>query len=375
MTVPAPAGSEEWVRRVLTAHWGDRWGARTLTPLTVGGAAPLTHTAGLWAVTDPRDPSRTVGAGGTGHVLKVQLNPEAVRDERFPPLKDRVVAHCRRRGVPALPAVPAADGSPAVRCGGLVCELVPRSAGTALRPGTATRDQAAALVRTGLDLRQALDALPPDVADDLARVHLPPLVDEEHWPTALDDAERRLLPKAEQGTDHWHRAAAENLRAVRESAPLLRRTHGAGTAPARPAVVHGDLHLQHFLFAPHGPARVLAVLDFDNLHTADRLLDLAWLADSVVHACGPGTEAARLALDGLVSDGQRRGLLRPGDTARLMPLLMAHALPVVVDIAKDILDRRILAPQWLGYFDLLSPARRLAVHHMLTDRPAHTAAR
>ncbi|WP_236243684.1 phosphotransferase [Streptomyces sp. CC228A] len=371
MTVPAPAGSEEWVRRVLTAHWGDRWGARTLSPLTVGGAAPLTHTAGLWAVTDPRRPSR--GAGAPGHVLKVQLNPEAVRDERFPRLKDRVTAHCRDRGVPALPAVPAADGSPAVRCGGLVCELVPRSAGTALRPGTATPEQAAAIVETGLDLRQALDALPQDLAGELAAVHLPPLVDEEHWPTALDDAVRRLLPEAERGTDHWHRAAARTLRAVRDSAPLLPRNTDSG-APARRAVVHGDLHLHHFLLAPHGPARVLAVLDFDNLHTGDRLLDLAWLADTAVHACGPGTEAARLALDGFVSAGRRRGLLRPGDTERLMPLLMAHSLPVLADIAKDILDRRILAPQWLGYFDLLSPARRLAVHRMLTDRPARTAA-
>ncbi|GAA4931189.1 phosphotransferase [Streptomyces coeruleoprunus] len=366
MTVTAPAGSEEWVRQVLTVQWGEEWGVRALRPLTVDGAVPLTHTAGLWNVTTPDG----------DHVLKVQLDAGAVRDERFYPLKDRIVTHCRLQGVPALPVVPAADGSPSVRHGGLAVELVPRSPGSAVAPGT--REQAAAIVRTGLDLRQALDELPPGTSGELATVHLPLLVEEEHWPTALDDAERRLLPKALRGTGPWHRAAAATLRELHATVPLLRRTFGDGdhgsagpTPEARRAVVHGDLHLHHFLLARQGPARVLAVLDFDNLHVGDRLLDLAWLADTAAYACGDDTDGARAVLARLLADGRRRGLLGPGDEALLMPLLMAHSLPVVVDIAKDILDRGILSPQWLGYFALLSPARRLAVHRLLTAPAPH----
>jgi Ser/Thr protein kinase RdoA (MazF antagonist) len=365
MTVVAPAGTEEWVRQVLTAHWGEAWSGSELRPLTVGGAAPLTHTAGLWRIAAP-----------TGHhVLKVQLNSEAARPASFYPLKDRVIGHCRRQGVPALPVVPAADGSPSVRHGNLVCEISPYCTGTGA--SGSSRAEAVAIVEAGLDLREALDTLPPDVAGELASVHLPLLVDEEHWPTALRDAERRLLPKAERGTDRWHRAAAGVLRALRAAAPLLRLTLGSGhgaavrAAATRPAVVHGDLHLHHFLLAEQGGPRVVALLDFDNLHVDDRLLDLAWVADTAVLACGDDADAARDVIAGFLDAGRRRGLLRPGDEELLMPVLMAHSLPVVVDIAKDILDRAILTPQWLAYFDLLSPGRRLAVHELLIGAASH----
>ncbi|MFE3769441.1 phosphotransferase family protein [Streptomyces sp. NPDC059122] len=355
MTVAAPAGTEGWIRHVLTVHWGARWGAGALAPLTVGGAEPLTHTAGLWHVTGPE----------ADHVLKVQLTAEAVRAERFAPLKERVLTHCRRQGVPVLPVVPTADGSPGARHDGVVCELSPRSDGTV---STGSRAHASAIVRTGLDLRQALDGLPPGTADELATIHLPRLVEEEDWSAALDDAERRLLPKAVAGHDRWHRAAAAVLHELASAAPLLRRdpVGGASGSAARPAVVHGDLHLQHFLLAPQAPARVVAVLDFDNLHVQDRLLDLAWLADTAVHACGDDLAGARRVVADFVAAGRRRGLLGPGDAERLMPLLLAHSLPVIVDIAKDILDRGILAAQWLDYFALLSPARRRTVHRLLT---------
>ncbi|MGK5641709.1 phosphotransferase family protein [Streptomyces sp. URMC 126] len=359
MSVTAPAGTEQWVRGALAAHWGEPWAGARLSPLTVGGAAPLTHTAGLWRVAAPGG-----GPGGPGghvdHVLKVRLNAEAVRPGPFYPLKDRVAAHCRRRGVPVPPAVPAADGRTAVEHDGVPCELTPHCPGVPARGG---RERAAAVVATGLDLREALDALPPDVAGELAPLRLPSLVEEEHPPTAFRDAVDRLLPKAERGTDPWHRAAAGVLRELRAAEPLLREAPDAG---ARPSVVHGDLHIHHFLLDPRGEPRVLAVLDFDNLHVGDRLLDLAWIADTAVLACGDDTRAARDVLAGLLRSGRRRGLLRPGDEHLLMPVLTAHSLPVIVDIAKDILDRGLPSPQWLAYFDLLSPARRLTAHRLLT---------
>lgn len=367
MTLAAPTGTAEWVRDALATHWGEAWGEAGLSPLTVGGEAPLTHAAGLWRV----------AAAGGDHVFKAQLNPEAARPARFHPLKERILAHCARRRVPVLPVVPAADGRSAVRHDGVQCEMSPLCPGAKASGG---RGQAAAIVATGLDLRAALDGLPTEVTDELAGVHLPLMVEEEHWPAALEDAERRLLPKAEgRGDDPWYRAAARVLRELSDSAPLLKST-GAGLsagAVSPPAVVHGDLHVHHFLLAEPGQAagqapapRVLAVLDFDNLHVGDRLLDLAWTADTAVHACGADTGAARDVLAAFLGSGRRRGLLRPGDEARLMPVLMAHSLPVIVDIAKDILDRGILTPQWLAYFELLSPARRLAVHRLLTGPAA-----
>ncbi|MEU8774276.1 phosphotransferase [Streptomyces sp. NPDC048606] len=389
MNDAAPAGTAQWVRHVLAVHWGGAWGDAVIGPLTVDGAAPLTHTAGLWRVTAPD------AAPGRDHVLKVQLHAEAVRPARFDALKDRVLAHCARLAVPVLPAVRAADGRPVVRHDGVPCELLPHAPGARASGGRASdgrasdgrasdgrasdgRAQAEAIAATGLDLREALDSLPRDVTAELADVHLPLLVDEEHWPTALRDALGRLLPAAERGAgdDPWRRAAARVLRELRDAEPLL---PGAPQAPTHPRVVHGDLHVHHFLLTPahppgatdDGPARVRAVLDFDNLQVADPLLDLAWTADTVALACGPDTAAAREVLAGLLRSAYRRGLMRPGDERLLMPLLLAHSLPVIVDIAKDILDRDVLEPQWLAYFELLSPARRLAVHALLTDPAPH----
>ncbi|NEA69005.1 phosphotransferase, partial [Streptomyces sp. SID12488] len=153
--------------------------------------------------------------------------------------------------------------------------------------------------------------------------------------------------------------------------PLLRATAGAlPVSPERRAVVHGDLHHHHFLLAddpagPAGRARVTAVLDFDNLHVGDRLLDLAWVAETAGRAGGaPG--AARDALGHFRTAARGAGLIDGTDLPLLMPVLIAHAVPVLVDIAKDILERDLLAPAWLSYFELLDTERRLRLHRLLT---------
>ncbi|MEU7580897.1 aminoglycoside phosphotransferase family protein [Streptomyces sp. NPDC041068] len=367
--LPAPGdalpGSAQWVRRVLAAGWGEPWAGLPVRPFSADGAAPLTHTAGLWHVDLP----------GNSHVLKVQLNPDAARQRRFYPLKERIAAHCRNLGVPVPEAVPALNGATSVWCQGLVCELNPRLDGSSAVWFTAA--QAQQVVRAGLDLRTALDQLPSPVARELARIPLPRLVEEEHWPTALKDAEERLLPLAEQGEDDWHRAAATALRETVAGGHLLRHTGvpAVGEPVARPAVVHSDLHYHHFLLTDDGPTgepRVRGVLDFDNVHLGDRLLDLAWLAEAAGRVADP--DRRRRSLAAFRGAATARGLLRPGEERLLMPLLMAHALPVIVDIAKDILERNILSPVWLGYFDLLSPARRLEIHHLLTAPDASAPA-
>ncbi|WP_437623800.1 phosphotransferase [Sorangium sp. So ce1151] len=354
-----PPGTEEWVRAVLGTCWGSRWTELPVSPLSVQDTKPLSHTAGLWRI----------GSAGAAHVLKVQLNRDAARTPAFYPLKERVVAHCRAHGVPVPEAVPAVDGSTSVWCDGLVCELLPLCPGIAVRRSTPA--QAAAVARAGLDLRDALDRLPGGVMAELAPIPLPRMVEEERWPAALADAEERLLPIAEPRDDAWSRAAASALSGVVRAGALMRQAEipVVGEPPDRPSVVHSDLHYHHFLLSASGaqPA-VLAILDFDNLHVGDRLLDLAWTAETIGRVAEPSARPG--CLSAFVEAARAWGLLGPGEERLLMPLLLAHSLPVIVDIAKDILIRGILSRFWLEYFELLSPIRRLHLHALLTASPA-----
>lgn len=379
-------GDAGWVREALARHWGPAWGAVPPRPLGgKGGPLPLTHTAGLWRVEHR----------GDIHLFKVQLEPAASRGPAFPKLKDRVMAHCAARGVPLARAVPTLSGAPAAWQDGHPCEVVPFVAGTAAAAPSPA--QADAVTGAGLALRAALDEVPTALAGQLAPVRLPRLVAEEDWRRALADAEARLLPMARRRTDRWGRAAARALSALVDAAPML---HAAALDPTpdRLAVVHGDLHHHHFLLddrsaapadgdpvtqagaratvpvgvsigsAPSGGPdrpRVSAVLDFDNLHVGDRLLDLAWIAETAGRVPG-GPSRTREALTRFREAARRAGLPVGDHLPLLMPVLVAHAAPVVVDIAKDILERDILSPAWLSYFELLDTARRTALHRLLT---------
>ncbi|MBB1242609.1 phosphotransferase [Streptomyces durbertensis] len=358
----AAAGGEPWVRRALAARWGGAWAEAGIRPLTAGGDAPLSHTAGLWLVTHDR----------REYVLKVGVTDEADREDAFHLVKADVLAHCRRSGVPVATPVPAADGAAPVRFEGRLCELTPRYRGRVGDLGD--RRWAQAAVRGGLSLRAALDRLPAATVEALRPMRPPALVAEEDWRAALADAERRLLPEAEARGDSWGRAVADALRPAVEAGGLLRDPLLGPDAPGgREGVVHGDLHAHHFVLEEAGGCRagpeapgLVAVLDFDNLQVADRLLDLAWLADCAGRVSDEAER--RLAVAGFLTRAHEAGLLAPGEERRLMPLLMTHSLPVIVDIAKDVLDRDLLDPLWLRYLDVLSPSRRLAVHTLLTGR-------
>ncbi|MGW7413568.1 phosphotransferase enzyme family protein [Streptomyces sp. NPDC054863] len=350
-------GDARWVGETLHRYWGPAWSGCTPLPLNgPDGAPPLSHTAGLWRISHR----------GAPHLFKVQLTTEAQRGSAFPPVKQRVLDHCAAYGIPVASAVPTAHGTVHVSRGGHDCEVLP------LLPGTATARptpaQAAAAVRTGLALRAALDAVPAPLAADLAPIPLPALVAEEDWRAALDEARTRLLPAAHRRTDHWGRAAERALTALLAAEPLLARYDEAlAPPPERRAVVHGDLHHHHFLLGDEGPRppRVSGVLDFDNLHVGDRLLDLAWLAELAGRADeGPSGGGASVAA--LRTEASRSGLLVDHQLPLLMPVLIARSVPIVVDIAKDILERDLLGPAWLGYFELLDTGRRLRVHRLLT---------
>jgi Ser/Thr protein kinase RdoA (MazF antagonist) len=356
-TARPAVGDARWVREAVARHWGPAWASVPPRPLRgPGGAPPLSHTAGLWCLTHR----------GTRYLFKVQLQPEALRGPVFPALKQRVLTHCADRGVPLPSAVPTASGAVAAWHDGHLCEVIPLLPGNAARTPSAA--QATAVLETGFALRAALDEVDAELAADLAPVPLPALVAEENWGDALTEARTRLLPAARRRTDSWGRAAERALSALLAAEPLLRdAAEQLSPPPGRRAVVHGDLHYHHFLLTgdPVAEARVTAVLDFDNLHVGDRLLDLAWVAETTGRAGGTGPDAERAAVR-FRAAARRTGLLAEEHLPLLMPVLIAHAVPVVVDIAKDILERDDLSPAWLGYFELLDARRRVHLHRLLT---------
>lgn len=356
----ADAGSARWVAQVLETHWGVPSGAASLRPLaSAPGERPLSHTAGLWRV----DVSRQPEAKGPVRVFKAQLNAAAHRPPEFHVLKRRVMELCAGHGIPVAVAVPAGDGSPIVRYDDVDCELAPMLPGTARRAPTPA--QASAVVTTGLALRSVLDGLPEDVVRALAPHPVAALVEEERWQVALDDALERLLPLAERRTDEWGHVITPVLRQLERARPLLERSRTVGGDVARYTdVLHGDLHRHHFLFDDTAEDRVTALLDFDNLHVGNRLLDLAWTAATAGRVAGDHS-TQRCMADRFLRAAGTSGLLRRGEARLLMPLLMTHTLPVVVDIAKDILERDLLDDIWIEYLDLLSPARMAAVHALL----------
>ncbi|MGW4427858.1 phosphotransferase [Streptomyces tendae] len=241
----------------------------------------LSHTSQLWRIDLPYGPAGEHAA----FVFKAQLNTAAIRSPEFHGLKRRIMEICAGHGIPVPLAVPAVDGSAVVRQDGVDCELAPMLPGTAHR--SLTPGQADGVTATGLALRSALDRLPDSMVAALRAHPVNPLVEEERWQVALDDALGRLLPLAGNRTDEWGRLIAAVLRQLQRCKPLLDQFAAMEAGAARDvSVVHGDLHRHHFLFDDAREDRITAVLDFDNLRLGDRLLDLAWIAGTAGQAPG-----------------------------------------------------------------------------------------
>ncbi|MEV4976731.1 phosphotransferase enzyme family protein [Streptomyces scopuliridis] len=369
--VPAAAkepgvGERSWAASLLASHWNLAGEHVALAPLVpAGGERPLSHVSGLWRV----DIATPLPGLGPALVLKTQLNPEAARPISFHLVKRQVLEHCRERGLPVPIPVPSVGGSPVVRYEGLLAELIPLLPGTA-RPIMTSR-QAAEVIRAGLALRATLDVLPGHLTAPLAGLPVPRLVAEENWRFALDDALTRLLPMAERRTDRWGSAVARSLHELSAAQLLLTSVPEASAEP--PAVIHADLHRHHLLFEGEDMPRLTGILDFDNLELGDRLLDLAWIAEAAARVAGGETERRR-SLSAFIGRAEATSLLRPTDTGRLMPVLLAYAIPVIVDIAKDVLERDLLEDIWFEYLDLLSPGRMVGVHaHLLSLSSPSTA--
>jgi hypothetical protein len=266
--------------------------------------------------------------------------------------------------VPVTTTIPTATGGPVASHDGRVCELSFRAPGTTIANADARTVEA--IVTAGLGLRHALDRVPPQLRDELASMPPAKLVEEERWGVAMTDALTRLRPIAANRRDAWGRAVTRVLTAIAAAAPLLNRLPSTCPTTAPPsAVIHADLHHHHFLLSRHTGPRIVAILDFDNLQVGDPRLDLAWIAYTVASVADE--QQMRRSVEAFARAACAEGLLSASDRSMLMPALMIHALPVLVDIAKDILERDLLDPTWLAYFRLLDIERMLLLHRLLTE--------
>jgi aminoglycoside phosphotransferase (APT) family kinase protein len=91
----------------------------------------------------------------------------------------------------------------------------------------------------------------------------------------LERQVRRWLSQMDRG-------AKRPLDGLQDVASWLERSRPAGSEPT---LVHGDYQLRNVIFAPGTPARLAAVVDWEQGTVGDPLLDLAW---TLTRWAGPG---------------------------------------------------------------------------------------
>jgi Ser/Thr protein kinase RdoA (MazF antagonist) len=341
VSAPPP---ETDVRRALVAGWGPAFAGASIAPGVRRGA--VTHRGTLL----------TVRTHDGAYVAKLSENDAFARAAPFAELKAAALRHAHERGVPVVVPFPTLSGSPALRGETYSLELNELVEGVAWRARERDDEAAAEAI---FALRAAFGALPPAFADALAPIELVLPVENPDSAAALERDVPVLLGEARGGGDAWSRTAERAL------APLAALSSDVWTAPpGRNGVVHGDLHRDHVLLRGR-PARAVAILDFDNLRVDRRTIDLAWLADQSAYP-KPGSAAFDLRSPvARIREALQRRLVQRDEVPLLMPALIAYAVPIVVDIAKDILRRGIRERVWLRYLDALDVSRKLAVHDAL----------
>ncbi|MCO1580048.1 phosphotransferase [Crossiella sp. SN42] len=333
----------DWVRATLDRGWGAEWSRRPLSPRTDWLGRP---TGDSWLV----------HASGRPHVFTIRLDPAERAPAALFPVRQKVLAHCRRQGVPAPDPVPTTDGGTVTWRGDLACELTPALKGAV--PHHFGPDQIAAVVRSGLLLRASLDQVPEPVVSALAAVPAPP---PPCWRAAVEAARTELLPLAGRRTDDWSQACAAMLRGVLAAEPLM---DALRPRTAR-AVVHGSLCGKQFVLSGGRDPQVLGLLDFGALHVGDPLLDLAALADTAARVRA-GETAQRRALASFQDLAARGYLLADGQEQLLMPLLLTRTVPPLVELVRAVLLAGRRGPGLIERFDRYDPMHKAHVHRLLT---------
>ena len=187
---------EDWLRQVLSRHWGEPYATEPIVALQSGESETVTYTATQWIV----------GTGKQAIFAKVILNNAFTRSREFYHLKSELLDRCQYWKVPVASIVKTRWDEPYAEADGKLIELTTYISNAS--PYAGLPGQREALVESTFVLRECLDALPAEFALKLAKIRLPQVVEEEHIPTVLAQAETQLLPPAQSRSDSWSQAAA-----------------------------------------------------------------------------------------------------------------------------------------------------------------------
>jgi aminoglycoside phosphotransferase (APT) family kinase protein len=110
----------------------------------------------------------------------------------------------------------------------------------------------------------------------------------------------------------WQQWEASKTRELPSIEELRRRLEETVPLQSAPGIVHGDYRLDNVMYAPHDPARIVAVIDWEMCTIGDPLCDVGLLC---VYWADDETEAAGRALHGMpvtIQDGfyKRADILR-----------------------------------------------------------------
>lgn len=192
--------------------------------------------------------------------LRIYRRADAALAER----EHALIAHARRRGVPAVTVLPARSGSTVVEVDGVVCALYEAAQGTQLPNGELGSAEATAAAACLGHLHQALLPLP-----DAGYLRWQIAWDGPEWIERLNVVERELLRRGlRDDTDRW---ALERLRAQRQWLGHPSCAHAYEPRSSR-QVVHGDYQAWNLFFRE---GRVSAVIDWEQAAFMPRGFEVA----------------------------------------------------------------------------------------------------
>lgn len=342
--------SEETLKSIAEEHWPEvvqRY--TTMEPLRMARRNVLTHASMLYLVSNP----------GGSYVLKHTTAEAAVRPAGFHAIKHKILTFCAERNVPVLIPVLTRDRLPIVTWEGTTVELLPCS------PGKVEFDLTATHRRNILDgflrLRSALEATDQKWRDALHAYPSSIPVEVENVGEAVRQAMDELLPLSRT----YCGPLADNIRHALEGVVgargLLRDS--ADQPAVRHRLIHADYQTQNLLF--DSESRLSAILDFDNLRNGNAAFEWSWLFDQLATGLDPAERLMDRTFLESVEAALETGGLTHEELLSTMPILLRYVVPIVVDIAKDILLRNDHRPEWARYLELCDCERKLSVHQTL----------
>jgi len=135
----------------------------------------------------------------------------------------------------------------------------------------------------------------------------------------------RQVARWSRQLEHYGSDAERDLSGLREVGAWL-EAHKPADGAWTPAIMHGDYHLANLFIAPAPPARVAAILDWENATIGDPLLDLA----NFLRLLETGGRAQWGDRDGLVARWEEASGRRAPDL-RYWTALSAYKLSIMLE--------------------------------------------